>query len=89
MIDNDALDAIVDAIVAPLVDASHPEHVHRCGWEREESGEVHDGTCRCTCGAVLAMGPTFASDGHWAWKLVDGTYATFPDPRWKHDSATL
>lgn len=50
-----------------------PPHCCKCA-EWEKSGTC-DRVCLVACGAVLAMGPTYAMDGQWAWRLPDGTWA--------------
>lgn len=54
-------------------------HIHICNTE--QCSEEGMGPCRCECGAVLVMGPTYSVDGRWVWQLTDGTFAPFPDPR--------
>lgn len=48
-----------------VVDSHH--HACACAKDCESS-------CTCSCGAVLSMGPTYATDGRWMWKMLDGSF---------------
>lgn len=46
------------------------EHHHACN----DPQDCDTCVCTCSCGAVLAMGPTYEKDGRWAWRMPDGTF---------------
>lgn len=56
-------------------------HRHECAeWKQSGTCEIV-WPCKCECGAQLAMGPTYKTDGRWMWKNPDGTMDPFPDVR--------
>jgi hypothetical protein len=81
------LAAIVAAILAPIVDPDHPDHVHKCRSLYGDE-ECPESPCICRCGAVQLFEPFNDTGGVTpiCWGLPDGRRFQFPDPREREDA---